>query len=172
MNQTARLLLAALLVVTGVALRLVPHPWNLTPIGAVALFSGAAFDRKRWAFLTPLAAMLIGDAVVGFHALMPAVYASFAAIVALGLILRDRRDSPLAVGAGAITGSTLFFLTTNFAVWAQLTTYPKTLAGLAQCYAAGLPYYGNMLAADLIYSALLFGTFVWMERRVPLFARR
>lgn len=163
---------AAFLVVLGVALRLIPHPWNLTPIGAVALFSGASFERKRWAFVTPLVAMFISDAVIGFHSLMPVVYASFALVVAIGFLVRERRNSPAAVGLGAVAGATLFYFTTNFAVWLMLGTYPMTIAGLAQCYVAGLPYYGTMLAADLIYSALLFGTFSWIERRATLYAGR
>ena len=165
-----RLLLAALLVALATIMRVVPHPWNLTPVGAVALFSGACFDRKRWAFAVPLGAMVIGDAFVGFHSLMPAIYATFALIVCIGFLLRSRRDSVAAVGLAAVSSSTIFFLTTNFAVWKLLGTYPQDFAGLVACYVAGLPFYGTMLAGDLIYSALLFGTFVWAERRLPGFA--
>ena len=174
MNErtTSRLLLALFLVVLGTLMRIAPHPWNLTPIGAVALFSGASFDRKRWSFLIPLAALFLSDIVIGFHSLMPVVYGTFAAIVGFGLLLRDRRDSPLAVGAGAISSATLFYIVTNFAVWVTSGTYPHTLGGLAACYIAAIPFYGTMVAGDLLYSALLFGTFVWAERHIPLFARR
>ena len=177
-SKNPRLLLAVFLVVLGMVLRVIPHPWNLTPVGAVALFSGATFDRKRWSFLLPLMTLFLGDAALelttgyGFHSLMPVVYGTFAVIVIFGLLLRDRRDSPLAVGTGAVASATLFYITTNFAVWASGMTYPMTLAGLIQCYVAGIPFYGTMLAGDLLYSALLFGTFVWAERHVPLFARR
>lgn len=36
-----RLLLALAIIVIAAALRIAPHPWNFTPIGAMALFSGA-----------------------------------------------------------------------------------------------------------------------------------
>ena len=161
-----RFLLAIFLVVLSVSMRLVPHPWNLTPVGAVALFSGACFDRKRWSFIVPFAALLASD-LLGhtFHQLTFVVYATFALNIVVGMLIRDRRRSPAIVAAGATASATIFYVVTNFAMWTISTTYPKTPAGLATCYIAGIPFYGTMLAGDLIYSALLFGTFVWVERR-------
>src|SRR5712691_10044262 len=109
MNQRARFLLAVLLAALSTLMRVVPHPWNLTPVGAVSLFSGACFDRKRWAFTVPLVAMFISDTALelltghGYHSLMPVIYATFALIVILGFALRERRRSPLVVGAGAVS---------------------------------------------------------------------
>jgi hypothetical protein len=175
-NTTARLLLGIALVFVCMIMRIAPHPWNLTPVGAVSLFSGACFDRRRWAFLVPLAAMFASDTVLeiltgqGYHSLMPVVYATFSLIVVIGIGLRDRRQSPLAVGGGAFASATIFYVVTNFAVWTSSTTYPKTFGGLLACYVAAIPFYGTMLAGDVLYSALLFGTFVWAERRMPHFA--
>ena len=166
----ARLLLATALVVFGTLLRIVPHPWNLTPIGAVALFSGACFDRKRWSFVIPLLAMFLSDAVIGFHSLVPVIYATFAATVLMGIAIK--RITPAAVGVGAVASATLFYIATNFAMWTISTIYPRTPGGLVACYVAGIPYYGTMIIADLLYSAILFGTFVWAERRLPMFATR
>lgn len=171
-----RLSLCVALVVFSAIMRVLPHPWNLTPVGAVSLFSGASFDRKRWAFAAPLAAMFVGDTILqlitghGYHSLMPVIYATFALIVVVGMILRERRDSPLFVAAGAVTSATIFYMVTNFAVWTMSAMYPKTLSGLIACYVAAIPFYGSMLLGDLVYSALLFGTFVWAERRLPQFA--
>lgn len=168
-----RLLLAILLVVLSTLMRVIPHPWNLTPVGAVALFSGACFDRKRWSFIVPFAAMFVSDSLLelmtgqGYHSLMPVVYGTFAVIVVIGMLLRSRRQSPALVAAGAVASATLFYVVTNFAVWTASPLYPKTLSGLVACYIAAIPFYGTMLAGDLIYSALLFGTFVWFERFAP-----
>src|SRR4051794_725798 len=41
--------------------RLIPHPWNLTPVNAIALFSGAHFSEKRLAFFVPLTAVFLSD---------------------------------------------------------------------------------------------------------------
>ena len=163
-----RFLLAVFLVALSVSMRLIPHPLNLTPAGAVALFSGACFDRKRWSFIVPFAALLASD-LLGhtFHQLTFVVYAAFALNIVIGMLIRDRRQSPAAVAAGATASATIFYAVTNFAMWTISTIYPKTFAGLVTCYVAAIPFYGTMLAGDLIYSALLFGTFVWVERRSP-----
>ena len=176
--KNARFLLGCSLVVLATVLRIVPHLWNLTPVGAVSLFAGATFDRRRWAFAIPLGAMFLGDTLLelltghGYHSLMPVVYATFAVIVCFGMVLRSRRRSPLAVGSGAVASATLFFIVTNFAMWTISTIYPHTFAGLVACYIGGIPYYGTMLIGDVVFSALLFGTFVCIEHRVPRFAER
>jgi len=153
--------------ILGAALtRLLPHPWNFTPIGAMALFSGATFRDRRLAFVVPLATLFLSDLVIGLHFLMWAVYGSFALMVWLGTWLRARRRLwPIA--ATTLAGSVLFFVVTNFAVWLSGMTYPKTAAGLVACYVAAIPYFGNTLAGDAFYVALLFGGFAFAERHVP-----
>jgi len=156
---------AAGLVLLAAALRILPHPWNFTPIGAMALFSGSVF-RERWLrFLFPLLALFAGDAVVGFHKLMPFVYLSFLASVAVGMGIGEDRKF-VRIAGGTLLGATQFFLVTNFAVWAVFTTYPKTAAGLFTCYAAGIPFYWNSLAGDALYAALLFGGYALAERLI------
>jgi len=174
-SRIPRLLLVLSMVLMGGILRLLPHPWNFTPIGAMALFSGATFSRRWSAFLVPMLTMLVGDSLLelvtgqGFHSGMPVVYGCFALTVCLGLWVRSRRSSAGSVAAAATGSATIFYVVTNFWVWVGSALYPKTLAGLMACYLAGIPYYGNNLAADWIYSALLFGTFVWVEQRFPIF---
>ena len=163
--KSSRFLAIASLVVLAVIARLIPHPFNFTPVGAAALFAGAMLDRKRFAFIVPLAAMLVSDAVIGFHSAMPVVYGCFAAAVCIGFLLRGRARSPLAVAAGAVSSATLFFIVTNFYVWAASALYPHTFAGLVTCYIAAIPFYGNQLAGDVMYAALLFGGFAFAERR-------
>jgi len=167
---TPRFWLAFALVIVGVALRVMPHPWNFAPIGAIALFGGAKFERRSFAIGVPLLTMLIGDAFIGFHSLMPVIYATYALIAVIGMLLRDRQTIP-AVGGGVLLSSTIFYLTTNFAVWAMGTTYAKTAAGLAACYIAAIPFFGNTLASDALYSAIFFGIFAIAERTIPALAK-
>src|SRR5215813_4094265 len=82
--------IAAMLVLLAAVLRILPHPWNFTPIGAMALFSGAAFRDKWKKFLFPLIALLAGDIVVGFHKLMFVVYLSFTVSVILGICVGEK----------------------------------------------------------------------------------
>lgn len=159
------------IIVLAIVVRLIPHPFNFTPVGAAALFAGATVERKRLAFAIPLIAMLLSDAVIGFHSGMPVVYACFAAIVCLGFALRGHTRSPFAVLGGALASASLFFVVTNFFVWMADGLYAHTPAGFTSCYAAALPFFENQLAGDAIYSAVLFGGLAWAQHRFPAVAR-
>jgi hypothetical protein len=171
-NLLYRTLLALLIIAIAAALRIAPHPWNFTPVGAMALFSGAILKDRRLAFLVPVAALFAGDIVIGFYAfkLMLVVYASFLVSVAIGFWLRDRRTIAR-ISAATFAGATQFFLVTNFAVWASGTglSYPRTGAGLIACYVAGIPFFWNTLAGDAAYAVLFFGGFALAERLFPAF---
>ena len=161
-----RTLLALALITLAAALRIAPHPWNFTPVGAMALFAGAMLRDRRLAFLFPLLALFAGDLFVGFHKLMFVVYASFLLNVAIGLWLRDRRTIAR-ISLATLLGAIQFFLVTNFAVWQFLSGFPHTASGLLACYVAGIPFFWNTLAGDAFYAALLFGSFALAERFVP-----
>jgi hypothetical protein len=161
-----RTLLALALILLAAALRMAPHPWNFTPVGAMALFSGAVLKDRRLAFLFPLVALFAGDVFIGFHKLIPIVYASLLINVAIGLWLRDRR-TVARISLATLLGAIQFFLVTNFAVWQFLRGYPHTASGLLACYIAGIPFFWNTLAGDAVYAALLFGGYAAAERFVP-----
>ena len=152
------------LVLAAAASRLVPHPWNLTSIAAVALFAGAHFKDRRLAFAVPLGALFLSDLVLGLYSGMAVVYVSFALIVEIGRWLRSRRQ-PVLIAAAALASSMLFFILTNFGVWVSGHLYPKTWAGLTTCYTAAVPFFRNSLEGDLLYTLILFGGFALMERR-------
>lgn len=176
-----RTILILALILICAALRLAPHPWNFTPIGAMAIFAGAMIRNRPWAFFFPLIAMFATDLIIGFNALSPLVYVSFILSVVIGRALvgtrfsasdRERRErdpepreaqpwvsATSRIGIATLLGSVQFFLVTNFGVWEFLGSYPRTAAGLAACYLAGLPLFLNTLAGDITYTALLFGGF-------------
>ncbi|HKW32599.1 MAG TPA: DUF6580 family putative transport protein [Candidatus Acidoferrum sp.] len=168
-NLLYRLLLALVIIAIAAALRIAPHPWNFTPVGAMALFSGAIIKDRRLAFAFPLIALFAGDVFVGFYkvGIMLMVYASLLLSVFIGRFLQGRR-TVLGLSAGTLLGSAQFFLITNFAVWWLLNSYPKTAAGLASCYLAGLPLFWNTVAGDAFYAALFFGAFALAEHFVPV----
>ena len=169
-SEKESLLLRTILIFTMIlfaaALRLAPHPWNFTPIGAIALFSGAMVRDRRVAFLFPSLVMFATDAIIGFNKLSPLVYASFLLSVLIGCLLNRNRNL-LHISGATFLGSLQFFLITNFGVWAFLGSYPRTSAGLAACYLAGVPLFWNTLAGDAVYTMLLFGAFFLTERFAP-----
>jgi hypothetical protein len=183
----ARMAVLVAMVLAAALSRLLPHPPNFTPLGALALFAGARFRGKWAAFLTPLAAMLVSDTALqvvtalgwesgwlargtGFHRGMWVVYGAIVLVTAVGLLLR-RRESVPAVAGAVLAGSTLFFLVTNFAWWAGYDLYPHTLAGLIESYAAALPFYGWSLLGDACYATVLFGGLALAERLYPTLRR-
>ncbi len=60
-----RLTVLTTLVVIAAISRLVPHPPNMTPLAAIALFGGAFLSNRRLAYALPLAAMLLSDVFSG-----------------------------------------------------------------------------------------------------------
>ena len=73
-----------------------------------------------------------GDWSLTFHPLVPTVYGSFALVTWIGTGLADQRTfAPITLGT--LAGSALFFVVTNFATQALLTTYTKTWEGLVAC---------------------------------------
>jgi Family of unknown function (DUF6580) len=155
------------IVLGAAALRVVPHPMNFAPIGALALFGGAYFSSQRAAVAVPLLSLIAGDIFTGFHPLIPYVYASFLVSVAIGFWLRQKK-SAARIGGSTLAGAIQFFLITNFALWASsIGSYPKNAGGLAACYIAGLPLFWNTLAGDAFYVTLLFGGMALAERRFP-----
>ena len=152
--------LALIIMLVGTVLRLLPHPYNVTPLAAIALFGGAVFPR-RWSLLVPLAAIIASDAVVGFHATVPFTWGAFVLIAVIGWWVRARYGWRRIL-VGSVLGSALFFLITNFGVWLMGHAeqwFPRTWAGLLECYAAGLPFYRQTLVGDVAYAAVFFGAY-------------
>src|ERR1700675_4622303 len=104
-----RTLLIVGMILFAAVIRIVPHPWTLSPVGAMALFSGAVIRNRVMAFVFPLLAMLAGDWFVGFHILMPVVYASFLISTDSGFWVRERRSAAPAGGV-VLLAAIQFFL--------------------------------------------------------------
>lgn len=147
--------------------RVLPHPWNVTPLAAMALFSGAHFENTRYGFFVAFSSLLLSDLFLGFHMTMLFVYSGFGAIVLLGTFLKSHKTLGTVIFASLI-GSVLFFLITNFGSWLLDGMYAKTPWGLLQAYVAGLPFFRNTVAGDLFYVGLLFGSFALAEKRLPI----
>jgi hypothetical protein len=162
----ARLLALLSAIAAAAVLRLIPHPPNFTPIGAMALFSGAYLGRRMLAFTAPLAALLLSDLVLGFYSHMEITYLAVALAVVIGWVAL-KRVSPLRLGAAALASSVLFFAITNFGVWLFSGMYAANLGGLSACFAAGVPFFQNSVGGDLFYTALLFGGFALAEHFAP-----
>jgi len=157
-NLWPDLALVIFLIGFDVAARLVWHTPGVSPVAASALFAGLMLRRRALAPVVPLAALLISDAISGFYhwQVMAVVYAALTLPAMAGILTRHLRASRVVVPT-VLACSLIFFVTTNFAVWAWSGIYSADTAGLIQCYAMGLPFLKYTVAGDLFWAAVLFG---------------
>jgi hypothetical protein len=160
------LALVLFLIALGSAARLLPHAPNFTPIAASALFASIMLQRRPLAPLVPLVAMALSDIVLGFYhwQVMAVVYAALTLPAVAGILARRYRASRVVVPT-ILACSLIFFASTNFAVWAFSGLYSLDMAGLLNCYAAGLPFLKYTVAGDLFWAAVLFGG-AWLMQRL------
>ncbi len=152
------LLLVAFLIGFDALARIVVHVPNFSPVLASALFAGTVLRNRPLALLVPVAALLLSDAVLGFDdwRIAAVVYLSLVLPAVVGIVSRRFRVSRMLVPA-VLSCSLIFFVTTNFAVWAFSGIYATDLQGLVKCYIAALPFLQYTVAGDLVWAAILFG---------------
>jgi hypothetical protein len=150
------ILFGLILGIFSIVSRLIPHMPNFAPIAAFALFAGAYMPKKTGLLLL-LSIMIISDVFIGFYdlRLMAAVYLSFLAISVIGWVVKKDKNASSVV-LGSLSGSVVFYLITNYAVWAFSSWYPHSLNGLLSSYAMGLLFLKSSLAGDLFYTSVFF----------------
>jgi hypothetical protein len=151
------------MVFLGACARLLPHPWNFTPIMAIGLFAGFQARKASTGVLATLLALVLSDAVMGFYPGFWYVYAAALIPVLLGWLIRNRSGAG-AIAAAALASSLSFFLITNFMFWATSLWYPHTAAGLTACFLAGIPFYQNQALGDALYTVGIFGGYEVLSR--------
>lgn len=162
--------------------RLLPHPSNFAPLGAMALFGSVHFSKRLVSVLIPVISMWISDLLINnwiygeyfdhfiwFYPGFYWTYGSFALIALFGSTIIKEVNTKRVI-LGSISASLAFYLFSNFGVWISTGMYAQTLNGLATCYIAGLPFFKNTLAGDLVYSGLMFGCFEILSHRFPVLA--
>jgi len=177
---TTRFFVIVSIIFAGAFMRLIPHWPNFTPIAAIALFGGALLGKRVLAFIIPLAAMILADLILGFHADMIAVYAGFALTVLLGWSIRDKVSFGSVV-TRSLAASIIFFLLTNFSSWLTMGLYPANFTGLMQAYIAGLAFFNNgsygisfflnEVMGGLFFNGLFFGAFYLARLGFPSLAK-
>jgi hypothetical protein len=161
------------LIAFAAVLRLVPHPANITPICASALFGAAYLNRKWLMFLAPFLALFLSDLVLnnvvyaqyytGFQWFTsPLMYIALAALVTVGMY-RLRQISPKNILIASLIGSLVFFLISNLWSWQWDAMYTKDLSGLMTCYMNGLPFLLRSALGDLFYASVFFGAYELMS---------
>ena len=170
MNLKNIRLVALAFFVLAVALRFLPHPSNMVPMAALALFAGC-YLSGRVGLVLAFGAMAVSDLLghwlevpsMGFYdrTTMLTVYLALGLTALVGVGLRGRVNLAT-VPLASLIGTAIFFLSTNFAAWLDPQMgYAASWEGLTSCYVAAIPFARNSLIGDLFYSALLFGIYNW-----------
>ena len=167
----SRLILLTALILIAAFGRIIPHPYNMSPIAAMGLLGSAYFSRKWMALLIPFLATWLSDLFINnmiypelfdgftwFYAGSAWVYGSYALIIMMGYILLNT-VTIARIASSSILATSLFFIITNFGAWIGNPMYPQTFEGLMMSYAAGLPFLQGSFVGDLMYSGILFGGF-------------
>jgi hypothetical protein len=170
MHNKNKFIIAFGLIVIATIGRLIPHPWNMTPVAAASIFAGVKLG-KHYAVIVPLLVMLFGDLVIGFYDwhMLVIVYASMLLVGTLSFLTRDKTGVAVFLGR-PLLASIFFFLTTNAAVCFFGTIYSHNMVGLVASYTSGLPFFGRDLLGNLLYTSLFFGVYEYVVhvRRSPI----
>ena len=157
-------MLAIGLVIIGILSRCIVHAPNFTPLLAITLFAGA-FLPKRQAIIVPISLFVITDLIIGLHSVVAFTWGSVGLIALMGLYLK-RKKSIKNVALTSFFSAIVFYVVTNFGVWAIMSTYPKTLAGLIDCYVMAIPYFRNTLVSTVLYSLVMFAGYEYLANRI------
>lgn len=134
--------------------RLLPHPFNLTPLISISLFSGKIISDRKLAYFLPILCMLSSDFFLGFYTAMPFTYTAILLIVGLGRI--NLHYTLYSTFTNSLFSACLFFLISNFGVWCVGKLYAHTLTGLLACYTAAIPFFQNTLLGAIGFSLLIW----------------
>jgi hypothetical protein len=172
-------LLASGLLMIAVISRVIPHIPNFTPVESIALFSGVYIASRKLSFLLPVIGIYLADLILNntiYRSFYPEdsvfiwisgymlwTFIAMGGIIVLGQILKTRLK-PLNIIGYSLMGSLLFFIVSNFGVWLGSVVYPKTIAGLIECYTMALPFFRNSLLSNVIFTVVLFGSMEWISR--------
>jgi hypothetical protein len=178
-RSQANILSAAVLILIAATARIVNqemHIYNLAPVAALGLFSGAVIKDKKYAFLFTLLAQLISDLYIQFFTNMDGFYGisqvfTYGAMM-LVTLLGTKMGQPKAmkVAGFSLAGSAIFFLVSNLGVWLG-GYYGLNLTGLATTYLMAIPFYSEMgtqfflntFIGDLVFSGALFGAYALLQ---------
>ena len=175
---TPRFIFLASVILLVAFSRMLPHPLNFSPLGAIGLFGAAYFTKKWQAFLIPIAATWLSDLFINnvlyaqyyptftwFYEGFYWQYGSYLLITLAGLLIFKKVNTPRII-IGALSSTVIFFLVSNMGCWVGNPMYPQNMGGLMSCYAAGIPFVKATFLGDLFYSGVLFGTFYFAQSRI------
>ncbi len=166
-KRNRELLLLLFLIIAVAFMRIVINLPNVSPVAAIALFGATYIKRKELALLLPVVILFVSDLIIGLYSpvLMAGVYGSYVLIVLLGFIMRKNINIFIVTGS-SLGASVVFFLVTNFTVWAEGLWYPLNIEGLISCFVMALPFFRYEVLGTLVFTAFFFGSYALVTKKV------
>jgi len=150
---------------------------NFSPVGAMAIFGGAYFNKRWKAFVFPLLMLFISDVVLHLTVFKKYgngilyggwywVYGAFMVITIVSRLILTKITIRRFI-VSVIICVIIHWVVTDIGVWIGSTRYPQTFNGFVICLENAIPYEWRFLAGTLLYGIALFATFEWTKRRYP-----
>lgn len=181
---TPRFMFITVAILLAAFSRMVPHMQNFSPLGAIGVFGAAYFFKKWQAFLIPITATFLSDLFINnviygqynahfvwFYEGFYWQYGSYLVITLAAILIFNNKVTAPRFLIGALSSTAIFFLITNLGCFVGNPAYPQNFGGLMTCYASGIPFLKGTLLGDLCYSGVLFGSFYFAQRRIPVLVK-
>lgn len=170
--KPAHWMILIVMVIASIVFRITDHPFNFTPVVAIALLAGCYINRTLLAWIMPVVILWLSDLYLnngpyasyydGFTWFTSDLFFSLIAmffIVLIGkyLIHKVRMNRIL---IASLISPVIFFIISNLGAWYALTPiYSRDFNGLMQCYAAGMPFFRAAFIGDVLFTLVVF--FIW-----------
>lgn len=176
------LILSGLFILFGAFSRLFTFLPNFSALEALALFGGAYIAMRYVAILIPLIAMFLSDLVINNTIARPffpdqegmVIFSDYmiwntiaiVCIVLFGRIIL-KKINMLNGLLGIIGATAIFWIISNIGAWLTMGIFPITFTGMMENFAFALPFLKNSLLGNLVFGAVLFGSYELLSRNYP-----
>jgi hypothetical protein len=180
--MNVRTLALTAVIILAAMFRFIPGlPPNFKPISAMLIFGVIRYSNRSVSLTLPVLLVLATDVVQqilyhfghtvkpGFYPGMEWVYGAYVVMALLASFFRGTK-SPGSIAGVTLVGAFIFFVLSNFGYWlvGDLDNlYPKTPAGLLECYVAAIPFFWKSFIGDAVFALVLFGGWQLAEMYVP-----
>lgn len=162
----------------AMASRWLPHPPNFTAVSGFFFVGGYLASRNIWFALASFIPLVISDLLLGDYPGLLFVYAGHAAVLLFGWYFgasysesrKARQILPFSVLS--LSSAMIFFVLSNLGVWWSSGIYPRTSAGLAECFLMALPFFHQTLIAQVMFSVIFVASYKWVEARAEVAAEK
>ena len=129
--------------------RFVPHPPNFTSLIALSFYVPAILGLSY--IPAVILSFAITDIVIGYHT---GTFFTWGSVFLIGIIAQSFSKTLISRLSGALIGALIFFLVTNFGVWAS-GMYGYTVSGFIDCYFLAIPFFAYSLISTIMFSIII-----------------